>query len=124
MFPQMLTVLCRWSIFLIHFCLRFVLSANCAYDLNENLIYYDRVAVFCEPAEPAVVLVQRVNSATTQGFPIHPVYGTEPLIPLYPVQNTQQSLFYGEVQVSTQDKEYANHIFYLFILFFPSCGRQ
>lgn len=65
MFPQMLTVLCRWLIFLILFCLQFVLSANCAYDLNENLVYYDRVAVFCELAEPAVVLVQHVNSATT-----------------------------------------------------------
>lgn len=87
-------------------------------------IYYDRMAVFYEPAEPAVLLVQCMNSATTQGFLIHPVYGTEPLIPLYPVQNSQESLFYGEVQVLTQDKEYENHIFYLFFLFFPSCGRQ
>lgn len=92
----MLTVLCSWLIFLIHFCLQLVLSTNCAYDLNEILIYYDRVAVFCELAEPAVVLVQRVNSATTQLFPIRPVPGTEPLNHLCPVQNSQESLFYGE----------------------------
>lgn len=65
MFPQMLMVLCRWLIFLIHFCPQFVLSVNCAYDFNENLIYCDRVAAFCELAEPAVVLVHHVNSATT-----------------------------------------------------------
>lgn len=100
----MFTVLRSWLIFLIHFCLQLVLSANCAYDLNENLIYYDRVAAFCEPAEPAVVLVQRVNSATTQRFPIHSVHGTEPLISFCPVQNSQESLFYAEVQVLTQDK--------------------
>lgn len=40
-------------------------SANHAYDLNESLIYPDQVEVFCELADPAVVLVHHVNSVTT-----------------------------------------------------------